>query len=383
MSELAATFPLFPITASGKSRPLRALINLDAFLHNLKLIQQQAATAEVLVVVKADAYGHGLVPLAKAAGDHALAVAIPEELAELRAAGLKNRVWVLEGPFDLECLSLSENVVWVLHSLWQLDLLVKAFKAQRFQTLSVCLKLDTGMHRLGFSESELERVFEFLAEYDCFQLESVMTHFAQSDEPDNAHVIAQMSKFDSLLKQYEWISVKQSMANSGAILYYPGSHRNWVRPGIMLYGARPSPTTPCALSIKPVMQFQSAIIALHNVKKGDSVGYGAAWTADKDSLIATVAVGYADGYPRHAPSGTPVGVLSSVTGEIHRVSLVGRVSMDMITIDVSAIARVKVGDVVELWGATIPADEVALKAETIAYELFTGVSKRVPRVYQS
>ena len=364
------------------SRPLRALIKLSAFRENIKAIAARAPRSKLLVVIKADAYGHGALELAKAAGDAAeFAVSIPEELRQLRKAGFNNRIWVLEGPFSVACLRDSENVVWVLHSLWQLDLIKAALEAQAVASLTVCIKLDSGMHRLGFSVSELVEVFDFLTRYQGISLICAMTHFAMSDEPDNESVYKQITCFDEMLEPFADLVQKHSMANSGGILFYPQSHRDWIRPGIMLYGGKPSPETECHLNLHAVMQFQSAIIALHQVKQGESVGYGSTWTAQKDSVIATVAVGYADGYPRHAKNGTPVAHINSDNAEVTLVPLAGRVSMDMITIDVTGLEKVQVGDTVELWGEALPADVVAKSAGTIAYDLFTGVSKRVPRVY--
>jgi alanine racemase len=375
-------FSDFNDVSNAISRPLRAEINLSNFKHNLQVIADSAPASRVLVVIKADAYGHGLLEIAGAAGDEAeFAVAIPEELRQLREAGFQNMVWVLEGPFNASCLQQSRNVVWVIHSLWQLRLIEQVAQAHPLDTFSVCIKLDTGMHRLGFADAELNEVFSCLASNSRIKAVCVMTHFAMSDEPDNQSVLEQISRFDRMISAYTGIVSKHSLANSGAILYYPQSHRDWIRPGIMLYGGKPAPDSECSLNIKQVMCFRSAIIALHRVKKGESVGYGSRWIAQQDTLIATVAVGYADGYPRHAVNGTPVAHINARTSEISIAPLAGRVSMDMITVDVSGIECVQIGDQIELWGEYVSADEVAKSAGTIAYDLFTGVSKRVPRVY--
>ena len=372
----------FKSSSLGHSRPLRALIKLSAFKENLHTIADYVGESKVLVVIKADAYGHGLVEIAQASGKQAeFAVAIPEELKQLRTAGLENVVWVLEGPFSAACLQYSDNVVWVIHSLWQLPLIDQHLKQNNIGTLSVAIKLDTGMHRLGFAESELETVFACFTRHSNIKIVCAMTHFAMSDEANNQDVLRQISQFDSMLAASNVATLKGSLANSGAILFYPEAHRDWVRPGIMLYGGKPAPETVCPIKLKAVMQFQSAIIALHDVSKGESVGYGSTWTAQQDARIATVAVGYADGYPRHALNGTPVGHINTETSELTIVPLVGRVSMDMITIDVSALKDVRIGDRIELWGEHVSVDEVAKYAGTISYDLFTGVSKRVPRVY--
>lgn len=379
----AKLFSEFTRNEDQISRPLRALIKLSAFRENIRIISDSAPDSRVLVVIKADAYGHGLIELAGAVKESTeFAVSIPEELRLLRKACFKNRVWVLEGPFTQGCLKDSKNVVWVLHSLWQLELIKQALQSKLVSSVSVCIKLDTGMHRLGFSAEELPEVFDFLTRNEAVSAICALTHFAMSDEEANASVHQQIARFDQLLTPYKGIISKHSMANSGGILFYPQSHRDWVRPGIMLYGAKPSPDCLCRLKLKAVMSLQSAIIALHHVKKGESVGYGSTWTAAQDSIIATVAIGYADGYPRHARNGTPVAHINPESSEVTIVPLAGRVSMDLITIDVTTLQDVQVGDPIELWGEHLSADEVAKSAGTIAYDLFTGISKRVPKIYQ-
>ena len=375
----APVFPKF-FNRDEAKRPLRALIDISAFKHNIQVINEYIGDSGVIVVVKADAYGHGLVALSRSIPDQILAVAIPDELVVLRDVGINNTVWVMEGFFSLSCLHHSESVVWVIHSHWQLSLL-KQFALTSDVPVSVCLKLDTGMHRLGFAEDQLVGITECLEALPQVKLIAVMTHFSMSDEPFNQHVHNQIESFDRMLTQQQWSQVKQTLANSGGICFYAESHRDWVRPGIMLYGGKPSPAVDIPIKLKPVMCFQSTVIALHHVKQGDVVGYGGLWQADKDSLIATVAVGYADGYPRHAPNGTPVAVCTAAD-DVEVVSLVGRVSMDMITIDVSSMASVQIGSQVELWGEHVSVDEVARLSGTIAYDLLTAVSKRVPRIYR-
>jgi alanine racemase len=376
-------FTAFGSSKDVSARPLRAWIDLTAFRDNLNSISAHAPDSGVLVVIKADAYGHGLVEIARSAGENAeFAVAIPDELKQLRTSGIENRVWVLEGPFSVACLQISENVVWVIHSLWQLQLLKHALRLQIIESVSVCIKLDTGMHRLGLSVDELNQVFDFVSTHRQVMLVCAMTHFAMSDLPNQASVYRQISQFDEMMLQFSKLNCQHSLANSGGVMHYPQSHRDWIRPGIMLYGAMPSPEIACPFHLKAVMHFQSAIMALHRVKKGESVGYGATWTAQRDSLIATVAAGYADGYPRHAVNGTPVAHIDSRSHKVSILPLVGRVSMDMITIDVTDAAHPKIGDCIELWGEHVSADKVAQYAGTIAYDLLTGVSKRVPRIYR-
>ena len=360
---------------SFSGRPIRAIIDRGAFQHNLRVVAERVPNSKLLVVIKSDAYGHGLVALAKAAGDHDLAVATSDEAKRLLDAGIGNRIWVLEGPFDATCLALVENhsLVWVIHSLWQLELLQQAALSA---PVSVWLKLDTGMHRLGLAPAQLGLALTKLAQLPGVELHGCMSHFASSDQPDAASVRQQIALFDRLLEQYSLTHLPQSLANSGAILYYPQAARAWVRPGIMLYGATPNASVAAAnYHLQAVMTLESAIMSLRELPEGESVGYGATWTARRKSLIAMVAGGYGDGYPRHAPSGTPV----SVAGQI--VPLVGRVSMDMLALDVTDLSTVNIGDRVELWGPQVSVDQVATLAGTIGYELLTGVTARVPRIY--
>lgn len=361
-------------------RPLKALINLSAFKQNILNIESFVGSAKPMIVLKADAYGHGMVELARQVPEYDLAVAIPEELDSLRLSGIKNNVWVLQGFFNESCLNHSK-AIWVIHSLWQIDILKRYVQINEGVTIKVCLKLDTGMHRLGFSETDLDSLKQSLLDLVTVEVVCILSHFSMSDIPNNAKVFSQIKKFDQIIQDAGWGQCDQSLANSGGISFYPVSHRNWVRPGIMLYGASPSDGINLPIKIKPVMTLTSAIISLHHVKQGDFVGYGAAWTAENDALIATVAIGYADGYPRHAPNGTPVAVRCIGQENFIDASLVGRVSMDMITIDVTHIIGVSIGDIVELWGEHVSVDRVASLSGTISYELFTSVSKRVPREY--
>jgi alanine racemase len=330
-----------------------------------------------LAVVKADAYGHGLVEMSRMAEDFDLAVATTEEAAELVHANCRGRIWVLEGPFGANCLHLAERhpIVWVLHSRWQVDLLC----ALPLRTpLHICLKLDSGMHRLGLDPDSVLQVLQQLSGLgDRIVFESVMTHFANSDHPDDCSVLAQMARFDQVIEDCGLRHLPRSLANSGAVLSYPQSWHQWVRPGIILYGAAPDSRSDMpALGLRCVMTLESRIMSLRWIEVGESVGYGSRWRAGARTLIAVVAGGYADGYPRHARDGTPV----LVNGQ--RVPLVGRVSMDMLTLDVTTQAdRVQVGDLVELWGPGLAVDEVARNADTIGYQLLTGVSPRVPKVY--
>ena len=235
----------------------------------------------------------------------------------------------------------------------------------------VWLKVDTGMHRLGF---QCHEIAEVLDSYPWLrQPTTVLTsHFACADDPEHPNNVAQLDSFTALLDEF---GLPGCMANTAAILRNPASIANWCRLGIGLYGASPVTGEPAAdFQLTPAMTLSAQVIALHKINAGETVGYSQTWRARRDSVIATVGIGYADGYPRHCPSGTPVVVRRQ------RGKLVGRVSMDMITVDVTDIKGVELGDEVELWGKQLPVDEIAAQAGTISYELITRVSSRVPRV---
>lgn len=382
-----------------QGRPVRARISKDAFAHNLRLAQQLAYPAQALAVLKADAYGHGLIEMAQVVSDLDssnpcdIGVASSDEAQRLYQAGIRSRVWVLEGPFTETCLRLNQvqDLVWVIHSHWQLDLL-SALPEQGFK---IWLKLDSGMHRLGFALDQVPVLQKWLDQHPKIQCLGWMTHFACSDDAQSSHTTKQLAAFEqalealpeSLSNRLSSASQNQSfqhnsarpalcVANSAALLQFPLSHKDWVRPGIMLYGG----LTACesggdSVSQKAVMQLTSAVMALRTIPAGEGVGYGFRWRAPRESRIATVAIGYGDGYPRHAPDGTPVWINSQ------RAPLVGRVSMDMITIDVTDLGQVDIGDEVELWGPSLSVEEVAHHCRTISYELLTRVTARVPKIY--
>jgi len=360
-----------------KGRPVRAVIDRSAFQHNINIAQQLAPNSKVLVVIKADAYGHGLLEMAQAAGSHStLAVATAEEARQLVNKGVENTIWVLEGPFSETCLALSNqhSIVWVLHSFWQFDLL-KTFHFS--EKIDVCLKFDTGMHRLGFSADDVTEALRVLSKLPGLQLKACMSHFSGSDWPNSDAVTQQIQCFDNIIQTHSLNHIPQSLSNSGGVLFYNQAHRDLVRPGIMLYGGMPHENQRAQdCDLQPVMRFESAVMSLRKISKGESVGYGAIWTAERDSTIAIVAGGYGDGYPRYAPNGTPV----VVAGQI--ASLAGRVSMDMLAIDVTDLDSICIGDNVELWGKYVSVDQVAALSGTISYDLLTGVTARVPRVYK-
>ncbi len=354
------------------SRPIRAYIDGDAARHNLQCVRAMAGQSKVMAVVKANGYGHGVERMAQSlSAADAFSVASIDEALELRRAGIEHPIVLLEGVFTHEEFSLvaQENLGVVLHSWQQLEMLEVA---QLSQPIIIWLKVDTGMHRLGFSPDEVGAVWQRLhALSDRIASAGLMTHFAAADESDSILTELQMSRFHAV-RQSLPSTLLTSLANSAAIVHYPQAHGDWIRPGIMLYGVSPCALSATTLGLRPVMTLVSRVIAVKTVLAGECIGYGGRWCVPTDTRIAIVAVGYGDGYPRHAPSGTQVLVNGSLA------SLVGRVSMDMITIDVSDLDDVQVDDPVVLWGVGLPVEQLALQAGTIAYELLCGVTKRVP-----
>ncbi len=363
------------MTERQPRRYCEARIDLDAICSNYEHACRLAPDSRAIAVIKADAYGHGAVAVARALADRtpAFAVGLLEEALELRAAGVTEPLLLLEGVNSAAALeSVARHALTVVvHNDRQLTELERVSLARPVGTW---LKIDTGMHRLGFPPAMAGQALARLqASGNCADPVVVCTHLATADEPGSGFVQEQIRLFDASLAG---VHAPFSIANSGGILAFPGSHRHWNRPGYMLYGGSPfDHDLPSARALKPAMTLCSEIIGLRDVRAGESVGYRRAWTATRDARIATVAIGYADGYPRHAPNGTP----TRVDGQV--APLVGTVSMDMITIDVTAVSGVAIGDPVVLWGAGLPVDAVARAAGTIGYELLTRVSGRVPRRY--
>ncbi|MBU3673128.1 MAG: alanine racemase [Sinobacteraceae bacterium] len=353
--------------------PLRALIDLAALRANFEIFRRAAPRSKILAVVKANAYGHGVLPVARALGAaDGFAVARLEEAIELREAGLAQRIVLLEGVFSIAQLRLARahRLDLVLHDNSQLEML----EAEPAAGEELWIKIDTGMNRLGFRPEHVPGVQARLR--SLLQTPSrvrLMSHFARAD--DDAAMTAQQT--EAFLAAHSlWAATggevpEFSLANSAGVLLWPKSHGDWIRPGIGLYGA-----SPCAsradveFALTPVMTLQSAVIAIRCVAAGESVGYGATWRASRPSRIAIVAAGYADGVPRHLPSGAPVLI------EGQRAPLAGRVSMDMIAVDVTDLPQAKVGSPVVLWGRGLPVNEVAAAAGTLAYELLCGVGRR-------
>jgi alanine racemase len=355
-------------------RPTRAIINLQALRHNYALAQDLSGTGQAMPIVKANAYGHGAIAIAKALDPlaPALGVACIEEALELREAGVDKPILLLEGFFNAEELVLaSEYNFWLMmQNHWQMAALDEA---RLPRPVSCWLKIDTGMHRLGFAPEECKAVYQQLQA--CPQVaESIVlaTHFASADDLDSDFTGQQVQLFRQHTAD---IKAPCSLANSPALLGWPQARAEWNRPGFMLYGHSPFPVDHAeAAKLQPVMTFRSEVMAVRHIPPGESVGYANTWTAQRPSRIATVPVGYGDGYPRNAANSTPV----LVNG--HRAQLVGRVSMDMITVDVTDLGEVNIGDEVILWGENLSANEVAEYAETIGYEIMTRMHNRVPRI---
>jgi alanine racemase len=356
------------------ARPNQARLDLSALRHNLDVARGLAPGRKVMAVVKANAYGHGAVTIARElqSRTNALAVACIEEAVELRDAGIEAPVLLLEGVFEARELAVASQLgLWItIDNEWQLRWLEEAVLPA---PLHCWLKVDTGMHRLGAPADRTREFFDRLRTAQNVAGTPVLyTHFASADDVDSEQTRRQVALFDQAC---DGLAAERSAANSPGLLAWPEAHYDWVRPGYMLYGNSPMIKHHAnADALRPVMSLTSAVISLRDVPAGDSVGYGATWTATRPSRIATVTVGYGDGYPRLAPNGTPV----LVNGK--RASLAGRVSMDMITVDVTDIADVAPGSEVVLWGEGLPLAEVAAHAGTIGYELTTRMPARIPRV---
>ena len=355
------------------SRATCAEISLQALQHNLRVSRSTTNTRQ-MAIIKANGYGHGIVEVARALSDaDAFGVATVDEGITLREAGIYKPIVLLEGiqrPDD--CLLVhAYKLDCVVYHQHQVDLIKKTRKPMR-----VWLKLDTGMHRLGFAAKEFEKAFTELSSLaHVEQPIKLMTHLACADERESSMTVEQIKLFDN--QTQSCLANEKTIANSAGILGWSESHRDWVRPGIMLYGVSPFITgIGKDYDLQSVMTLRSELIAVNALKKGDTVGYGASYRCEQDMTVGVVAIGYGDGYPRHARSGTPLLVNNQ------QVPVIGRVSMDMLTVDLRAVNNAKVGDPVVLWGENLPVEVIAEHAGTIGYELLCGVTKRVPMLYQ-
>ncbi|MEQ1601831.1 MAG: alanine racemase [Methylophilaceae bacterium] len=358
--------------STRSQRPIHAVIDLSALRHNLAIAKQTAQStnpqAKILAVIKANGYGHGLLRVAaglsQADGFGVLGL---DEAVKLREHGYAQTILLLEGVFaPAELLVAAQrHISLVVHSSQQIDMLESASLPA---PVSIFVKINTGMNRLGFTPENFSLALQRLnACHNVGQI-TLMTHFATADEEEG--ITAPLALFSQITQSLPY---PISLANSAALLRYPATHSDWVRPGIMLYGSSPvAGVAAASFDLRPAMSFTSALIAVQTLNAGDSVGYGKCFTATRTSRVGIVACGYADGYPRHAPTGTPIAVAGQLTQTL------GRVSMDMLFADITEIPQAEIGSAVELWGTQVPVDSVAQAAGTIGYELLCALALRVP-----
>lgn len=351
-------------------RPIQAVINLSSLQSNLNQVKKLAPHSFVWAVIKANAYGHGALKVAEALNKaDGFAVLQIKEAIALRKQGLHKPILLLEGFFDSSEINqiIKYNLIPVIHNSYQLKAICNTSKE-----ISIVLKLNTGMNRLGFSYSNFEKIINKISKKSNINIFHIMTHFATAD--DEQGVDKPLAIFDKICSKFKF---SQSLANSAAILKFPNTHRDWVRPGIMLYGVSPfSNTTATDLGLMPVMSLQSKVIAVHHLKKGAAVGYGNTFIAEQDIKVGVVACGYADGYPRTAPNGTSI----LVNG--YKTRLIGRVSMDMLCVNLTNIDNADINSPVTLWGEGLPIEALASAVGTIGYELLCNISQRVPLIYK-
>lgn len=356
-----------------------AQINLANLDHNLQLIRKIAPNTSVMAMLKANAYGHGQEHIAlhlDKTGINAIAVARQWEAESLIEQKVNTPIVILSELITPEFLAFcsANHLQPVIHDKHGLSTVGHAL--QQGDQLPTCLwlKLNTGMNRLGLSQTDYRTAIDLISQNEQNMEVRVLTHFSSADECDKTPTEEQIKRFKETT---DTDALKKSLANSAGILSMPEAHADWVRPGIMLYGVNPLDIeTDVTAQLKPVMELTSRVIAIHTLKDGDQVGYNRTWTSKGERKIATVSIGYGDGYPRHAKNGTPV----LIHGQ--KAPLVGRVSMDMITIDITDIkSEVNRGDIVTLWGEELSVNEIAKHCDTIGYELLTGISRRVKYLY--
>lgn len=351
-------------------RPLVATIEISALQHNLAVAQNCAPHAKVWAVVKANAYGHGLARgMQGFAAAHGLGLIEVDGAVHLREFGWSGPILLLEGvfePADLQVVA-KHQIQIAVHCREQIDMLERAQLASR---VDVHLKMNSGMNRLGFIPDAYRSAYDRLRALPIVRNIALMTHFANADDAANPRMplAEQLRRFQETTAE---LPGERSLSNSAACLLHPEAAGDWIRPGIMLYGATPGVKSAAAFGLKPAMTLTSEIIGIQQISAGETVGYGSGFVADASMKIGIVACGYADGYPRHAPTGTPI-VVDGV-----RTRVVGRVSMDMICVDLAPIPQAHVGSSVTLWGEGLPIDEVATAAGTVGYELMCALAPRV------
>jgi len=356
------------------ARRCTASINLSAIKENYLYAKSLAPSSKAIAIIKADAYGHGAIEVAKKLDEvaDAYGVSCIEEALELLNSGIdKTPILLLEGVFEeseLVLVAKHSLIVTVCNSIqlqWLLD-------ADLNKPIDVFVKYDSGMGRLGFQDDSFIQAINLLEESKNIGEITLMTHFSSADDPESTLTTKQIRNFDNTLYAEKYPG---SLANSAAILKWSESHRDYVRPGIMLYGSSPFSDAKYQKNLIPAMTLSSDLISIKNLKKGQQIGYGARFICPYDMQIGVVAIGYADGYSRHAKDGTPVYINDT------RTRVVGRVSMDMITIDITDVPNPEIGDRVELFGENVSVDEVAEYCNTISYEIFTKITRRVYKAY--
>jgi alanine racemase len=349
-------------------RPISARIHLDAIRHNLDFVKRTAAQSRVWAVIKANAYGHGIERIFPALADaDGIALLDLDEAVRVRELGWTGPLLLLEGIFDARDVETAARyrLTVTVHCDEQLDLL-EAARPQ--QPIDIQLKMNSGMNRLGFRPGDYVRAWRRASGMASIGEIGLMTHFANADD---GSIDWQIDDFDAATKD---LPGTRSLSNSAAVLWHPRAHRDWVRPGTILYGASPTGSARHieGIPLRAAMTLESRLIGVQTLKVGETIGYGRTFSADRTMRIGVVACGYADGYPRHAPAGTPV----MVDGV--RTRIVGRVSMDMLTVDLTLCPQAGIGAPVELWGERVRVDEVAEPAGTIGYELMCALARRVP-----
>ena len=352
------------------SRPLVAQVNLSALRANVAKARQRAVGAQLLAVVKGNAYGHGLKRVLPALSEaDGLALVELDAAVALRERHYARRILLLEGFFEANELPeiATRRLAVVVHHTEQIKML-EAATLER--PIEVFIKINTGMNRLGFRPGEVHAIVDRLGQTSSVAVMRLMTHLARADEEDGVH-----DQLDAFEEACRGLPYPRSVANSAGVLRYAEVGGEYVRPGIMLYGSSPFPyDTAEMLGLEPVMTLKSSLIGVQDLKPNQSVGYGGTYTAARAHRIGVVACGYADGYPRHAPNGTPV----LVCGKKARTA--GRVSMDLMTVDLTEVPEAAIGSPVVLWGEGLPVDDVAAAASTVGYHLLSSVTARVPFV---
>jgi alanine racemase len=351
-----------------------ASIDLNAIKNNYLYAKSLTPQSNAIAIIKANAYGHGAVKVAHHLEEFAdcYGVACSEEALELRVSGIsKTPILLLEGIFEESELGLVDkyNLWMVVCNSNQLEWILNSKPSQKF---NVFVKIDTGMGRLGFPEHESTKVINSLENSSNIKKITLMSHFSSADNQQSPSTKAQIDKFNNIVKLKQ---NDQSLANSAALMAWDESHSEYTRPGIMLYGSSPFPFNEKLTELTPAMTLESSLISVKKIKSGETIGYGERYICKIDTLIGVVAIGYADGYPRSAKDGTPVFINGGIA------TIAGRVSMDMITVNLSGINNPKIGDRVELFGLNVSVDEVAKYCDTISYEIFSQITSRVYKTY--